>query len=414
MESGQYFESHHIVPRSLGGGDERKNLICLTAGDHYFAHLLLAKMYQKTEVNQWLGVVAMLNFPGRSKQRSKFSSRAMVNIARQKAAALKSELTKRQHAESPDFTASAHTAEARRKRSDAIKKHFKDPEYAARHRRNATEAAQDPEVKRNRSESIRSFWDGPEASEAREAARQRLADNNPMHNHESVAKVSAALAEYSNRPEVIARRTAYMRENNPMFDPEIAARAAEWHRDPVRKDAANKKTRESHSRPEVKAAISKGVKQYRSQPKVKEKFSAQAKKQWENPEYKAFMSEKSSEYHNRSEVKAATSARTKKTMARPEMRKMASDHMKRLNADPDLNARRAASFKSHPDYEGRLARVKVGRQIWLDRKKALRTRLAELGKSLSDFGLKDWKSFSGEDADRIEAQLNIDEQVHEK
>lgn len=40
-----YFERHHILPRSLGGGDEPENIIRLTPEDHYFAHLLLAKIY---------------------------------------------------------------------------------------------------------------------------------------------------------------------------------------------------------------------------------------------------------------------------------------------------------------------------------------------------------------------------------
>lgn len=40
-----YSEKHHIVPQSRGGGNEASNLIRLTAEDHFFAHLLLAKMY---------------------------------------------------------------------------------------------------------------------------------------------------------------------------------------------------------------------------------------------------------------------------------------------------------------------------------------------------------------------------------
>ena len=40
-----YTERHHILPRRLGGGDEPDNLIALTAEDHFFAHLLLAKIY---------------------------------------------------------------------------------------------------------------------------------------------------------------------------------------------------------------------------------------------------------------------------------------------------------------------------------------------------------------------------------
>ena len=44
-ESPQYFENHHIKPRSLGGGNEKENMIRLTPEDHLFAHLLLAKIH---------------------------------------------------------------------------------------------------------------------------------------------------------------------------------------------------------------------------------------------------------------------------------------------------------------------------------------------------------------------------------
>lgn len=40
-----YVERHHIVPKSRGGSNDPDNLIKLTAEDHFFAHLLLAKMH---------------------------------------------------------------------------------------------------------------------------------------------------------------------------------------------------------------------------------------------------------------------------------------------------------------------------------------------------------------------------------
>lgn len=39
-----YTETHHILPRSMGGLDETSNLIELTAREHYICHLLLPKM----------------------------------------------------------------------------------------------------------------------------------------------------------------------------------------------------------------------------------------------------------------------------------------------------------------------------------------------------------------------------------
>lgn len=40
-----YTETHHIRPKCMGGTDVSENLIRLTAEDHYFAHLLLAKAH---------------------------------------------------------------------------------------------------------------------------------------------------------------------------------------------------------------------------------------------------------------------------------------------------------------------------------------------------------------------------------
>jgi len=41
-----YFESHHIVPKSLGGIDDPSNLVLLTPKEHFIAHLLLFKHYK--------------------------------------------------------------------------------------------------------------------------------------------------------------------------------------------------------------------------------------------------------------------------------------------------------------------------------------------------------------------------------
>lgn len=41
----EYAESHHIVPRCMGGGDEALNLVRLTAEEHWVAHKLLVKMH---------------------------------------------------------------------------------------------------------------------------------------------------------------------------------------------------------------------------------------------------------------------------------------------------------------------------------------------------------------------------------
>jgi len=43
-----YTESHHILPKSLGGNNSPENLVDLTAREHYICHLLLTKFTEGT------------------------------------------------------------------------------------------------------------------------------------------------------------------------------------------------------------------------------------------------------------------------------------------------------------------------------------------------------------------------------
>lgn len=42
-----YFETHHIVPKCLGGSDKKVNKVNLTAREHFLAHWLLHRIYPK-------------------------------------------------------------------------------------------------------------------------------------------------------------------------------------------------------------------------------------------------------------------------------------------------------------------------------------------------------------------------------
>ena len=41
-----YHESHHIVPKCLGGNNSKNNLVLFTAREHFIAHLILYKAYE--------------------------------------------------------------------------------------------------------------------------------------------------------------------------------------------------------------------------------------------------------------------------------------------------------------------------------------------------------------------------------
>ena len=40
---GGYYESHHVIPRSMGGSNRNDNLVNLTSREHFICHLLLTK-----------------------------------------------------------------------------------------------------------------------------------------------------------------------------------------------------------------------------------------------------------------------------------------------------------------------------------------------------------------------------------
>lgn len=49
-----YLETHHIIPKSLGGNDDESNLVNLTAREHFICHLLLMKI--TNDINMILAV----------------------------------------------------------------------------------------------------------------------------------------------------------------------------------------------------------------------------------------------------------------------------------------------------------------------------------------------------------------------
>lgn len=71
-----YFERHHIIPRALGGDNSKPNLIKLTPEDHYFAHLLLAKIHGG---GMWKALFLLSN-----KVFSVTSQRYMYGVAKRK------------------------------------------------------------------------------------------------------------------------------------------------------------------------------------------------------------------------------------------------------------------------------------------------------------------------------------------
>ena len=71
IEKDGIYEKHHIVPRSLGGGDENENICFLTPREHFICHLLLSKIYIGIEREKMIWALHRMSFSGKYKINSK-------------------------------------------------------------------------------------------------------------------------------------------------------------------------------------------------------------------------------------------------------------------------------------------------------------------------------------------------------
>ncbi|EOK1777032.1 HNH endonuclease signature motif containing protein [Shigella sonnei] len=54
-----YKETHHIIPRCMGGSDDKENLVELTGREHFIAHWLLCKIYDTPGLKKAFGLMCL-------------------------------------------------------------------------------------------------------------------------------------------------------------------------------------------------------------------------------------------------------------------------------------------------------------------------------------------------------------------
>ena len=64
--NGAYYEVHHIIPKSLGGTNDKNNMVALTAREHFICHWLLAKIYPRGSIEQYKMLSALWRMRGES------------------------------------------------------------------------------------------------------------------------------------------------------------------------------------------------------------------------------------------------------------------------------------------------------------------------------------------------------------
>lgn len=146
----QYGEKHHIIPRSLGGSNNKDNIVMLFAREHYIAHLLLYK-FQADPKNKGKMAYALVymahgsKFPKRLKRTYKVNSK--IYEAAKKAASeasknkIVSDSTKQKIRE-----ANARTKHIRSQKLSGVNNGM----YGKKH---------SEEIKQQIAESSREYWD---------------------------------------------------------------------------------------------------------------------------------------------------------------------------------------------------------------------------------------------------------------
>jgi len=75
-----YKKKHHILPKCLGGSNDKSNLVELTAREHFLCHMLLCEIYPNNR-NLWYALFLMsINKNKKEHQKYKVSSREYERI----------------------------------------------------------------------------------------------------------------------------------------------------------------------------------------------------------------------------------------------------------------------------------------------------------------------------------------------
>lgn len=129
-----YVEKHHIIPKSLGGSDDKTNLVWLTAEEHLEVHMLLIKMVNEKEALRKMYAAAIRMCIPQSKSQQRLFSEDNYQEIRQECAKLHSIYMKdKSIGEKNPFFNKKHTEESKQliskgglglKRSDDTKKNL--------------------------------------------------------------------------------------------------------------------------------------------------------------------------------------------------------------------------------------------------------------------------------------------------
>lgn len=133
-----YFEKHHVVPKCLGGSNDKSNLVRLTAREHFTAHMLLVRMHPKNPKLVFAAHAMQMQGRAGHSPASISKNRQFEWLRKRNAEAIAERRRGKRHSQATKDKISAihkgrkQTPEARKKISDAHKGVPKTPEHNAK------------------------------------------------------------------------------------------------------------------------------------------------------------------------------------------------------------------------------------------------------------------------------------------
>ena len=126
--AGTYYESHHLVPKCVGGSNSKDNRVLLTAREHFICHWLLHNIYPESSKLAhafWM----MCNVEDSNQQRYKPSNRTYAY-----AKEVYSKIVSAKFAGKPTWNTGLktgpHADETKRKIAEGLKKYKRTPEHS--------------------------------------------------------------------------------------------------------------------------------------------------------------------------------------------------------------------------------------------------------------------------------------------
>jgi len=243
-----YCETHHIIPRCMGGNNDADNLVDLTAEEHYVAHQLLVKMHPN---NHKLVAAAIYMTTGSSSNKKYRMNNKLYKWIK--------ELHQLKWKD-PEYYAYWSNMQ-----SDLAKIRWSSPEFKNKMRKINKESSNRPKVKKQKSDRLKVQWQDPEYREKTLAMLKEQAKKNSQNENWKTKRKVLAKQQWDNASQET-------KENRKNLGKKIF--------DEFRK---NMTVEEKERQKEI---FSKNMKKRWQDPDYRKKMVESAKRQWQEPEFR--------------------------------------------------------------------------------------------------------------------------------